>query len=758
MQQYKKNLGKVSLTSEGAWAINKSFEILSIVYDENTKQGFISRKDVPIGVDINNREYWMPLNVSGYADNNIIILSEKTSDTNIKSYTLEEAINSIASVGRKPGVILGFYNENSDRLDIGGRWEVWQFNSTTISEWEDISHWQNIYYNYNKFVGWYKSENSLKKYNPFPEIGCYAFVGTELNEATVYRCDKKYVWEDTTQHAWDYIKVIINGTVTVGENGNWFNNGVDTKIPASVKGENGKTPIFRNNNNIIEFSYDNKSWKPISDEIAAWFRWESKGGQQAFSIGKIQITRNGVTWTDLSGEFVNNLRISRYIGADESLPTSGIVEGTIYAKGPTYADEDTSHSNPIYRLWVYAWKGNTLAWQDNGEFQSIVAGVVQETGNSETEVMSQKAVTDELSELGSYVSNPEYARAYTDAEGRFLWGIKHDGSIEFAKGVPTPIKAYIDSLDRNNDEEVERINQLVIGLLADVKVLTDTYHYISNPEWACAIVDSEERILMGIKADGSYYIPNREMYHVESNPEYAKAVVDSEGRVLFGIKVDGSCYIPKGISEEAKKGLLELTTRISWFETDENPEWLQVTTDSEGRVLEGFKNDGKKYYPKQEMLEKYNDPEGRTEMTLDADGKILSYRDSDGTKHEAKMSINDSLSLGIGAMSDLQKALRESGFNVDNPIDWSNEKTISLPIPRYCAKVNIISETGLATTKTQDKKCVLQYWDKSGNYFLKYIILNAQGSSSMNYKEKNQSIDVFNDKACEESCDIVFGN
>ena len=31
MQQYRKNLGKVSLTAEGAWSKDKDYEILSIV-------------------------------------------------------------------------------------------------------------------------------------------------------------------------------------------------------------------------------------------------------------------------------------------------------------------------------------------------------------------------------------------------------------------------------------------------------------------------------------------------------------------------------------------------------------------------------------------------------------------------------------------------------------------------------------------------------------------------------------------------------
>lgn len=398
MQRYKKNLGKVSLTAEGIWNIKNEYDILSIVYEEFTKQAFVSKKNVPNGIDIHNGEFWMPLNVSGYADNNFIILSEKTDDNNIKSYTLEEAICSISEVGRRPGAIIAFYNENSDRLDIGGRWEIWQFNSINTLDWENISTWQNIYYNYNKFVGWYKSENDLKQYNPFPEIGCYAFVGNELNEANIYICSNKYVWDITLEHPRDYIKIIVDGNVSVGENGNWINNGKDTGIPASIKGENAKTPIFRNNNNIIEITYDNVNWSPISSEIAAWFRWQNIGGQTN-SLGKIQISRDNVVWTDLSGEFINNLRINKYIGVNDQLPIEDILEGSIYAKGPYYEEKDTTKENPIYRLWVYAWKDNNLVWIDNGNFQSINAGIVQELGNNENVVMSQKAVTREFDKL-----------------------------------------------------------------------------------------------------------------------------------------------------------------------------------------------------------------------------------------------------------------------------------------------------------------------------------------------------------------------
>lgn len=258
MEQYRKNLGKVSLTAEGAWNSSKRYEILSIVYDEHTQHGFISKKEVPSGVDLYNAEYWMPLNVSGFADNNMIILSKKTSDASIQSYTLEEAVNSVSSVGRRPGAILGFYNLNNDRLDIGGRWELWQYNGVDVANWENLSSWQNIYYNFNRFVGWYRSEEILKANVPYPELGCYAYVGNKLERATIYRCDIKYNWINTNQPVWDYIQVVVSGNVKVGPNGNWFNNGEDTGIPAV--GPAGKTPQFRMSNTHIEISFDGVAW------------------------------------------------------------------------------------------------------------------------------------------------------------------------------------------------------------------------------------------------------------------------------------------------------------------------------------------------------------------------------------------------------------------------------------------------------------------------------------------------------------------
>lgn len=197
---------------------------------------------------------------------------------------------------------------------------------------------------------------------------------------------------------WRVVSNNLVGDVSVSADGYWVINGEKTE--ARAQGEQGVTPLLRvGANNKLQVSYNaGKTWKDISDYIVPRFKWNQGVGTTA---GTIQISMDlGKTWTNLSNEITNNLRISRYIGINESLPTSGIAEGTIYMKGPYYKESDTSNTNPIYRMWVYAWKGDTLAWQDNGEFTSISAGIVQEAGNSETIVMSQKAVTEKFTKLG----------------------------------------------------------------------------------------------------------------------------------------------------------------------------------------------------------------------------------------------------------------------------------------------------------------------------------------------------------------------
>lgn len=234
MKQFSKDLGNVSLAPKGKWSREQEYERLALVYNACNNLSYVAKINVPSGVDIENREYWQPMNATGYADNNFINLTIENENGTITAYeSIEEAIATIVPINRRAGATLSFYNLNSDRLDRQAEFELWQFNSTDLANWENKDYWNNIYYNWNVFAGWYISGDALKNHVETPNVGQYAYVGSNLNDALLYQCRTNGTWTNTGIKVRNYISVVVSGNITIGENGNWFSDGEDTGIPAT---------------------------------------------------------------------------------------------------------------------------------------------------------------------------------------------------------------------------------------------------------------------------------------------------------------------------------------------------------------------------------------------------------------------------------------------------------------------------------------------------------------------------------------------
>lgn len=234
MKQFSKDLGNVSLAPKGKWSREQEYERLALVYNACDNLSYVAKINVPSGVDIENREYWQPMNATGYADNNFINLTTENENGTITAYeSLEEAVATILPINRRAGATLSFYNLNSDRLDRQAEFELWQFNSTDLANWENRDYWNNIYYNWNVFAGWYIGADALKNHVKLPNVGQYAYVGSNLNDAVLYQCRTNGTWTNTGTKVRNYISVVVSGNVTIGDNGNWFNDGKDTGIPAT---------------------------------------------------------------------------------------------------------------------------------------------------------------------------------------------------------------------------------------------------------------------------------------------------------------------------------------------------------------------------------------------------------------------------------------------------------------------------------------------------------------------------------------------
>ena len=130
--------------------------------------------------------------------------------------------------------------------------------------------------------------------------------------------------------------------------------------------------------------------------------------------------------------------------------------------------------------------GNTSAWTFVAKIGAVPAD--SELNSSSTNPVQNKVVTEKLTELsGEYQELAEYIKVYTDGNGRFLWGIKTDGSIEFEKGVPKPIRSYINSIAGSIDDKIEAINEFLENL--------DFFKKEENPEYTQVILDADDRVV-----------------------------------------------------------------------------------------------------------------------------------------------------------------------------------------------------------------------------------------------------------------------
>lgn len=339
-----------------------------------------------------------------------------------------------------------------------------------------------------------------------------------------------------------------------------------------------------------------------------------------------------------------------------------------------------------------------------------------------------------------YIQNEEFIFAKVDAEDKLLFGIQWDGTPVFGKtsAVEDRLQSQVNLLadkittilgDDDTTSAIDTLKELkdffanidnthtLTSILAnlnsvstklgeDIKNLQDTkvdkeegksliddevkecFRIIENEEFIKAIVDSDDKVLFGFyRATGKPYYPLNEMYHVIQNEEYFAAWLDANNKILFGIKTDGSTYIAKSEYINAVKEIQAKIESLSeTFSHQDNPEFMAVTTDSKGKVLEATQSDGKKYFPKQALLDKYDDVEGRTEMTLDTEDRVLAYRDKEGIKHEEKLALHevydkDNNKINLATKEDVENVTVDpSDINIADLEGVSNHNTPNLLI------------------------------------------------------------------------------
>lgn len=109
----------------------------------------------------------------------------------------------------------------------------------------------------------------------------------------------------------------------------------------------------------------------------------------------------------------------------------------------------------------------------------------------------------QFSGLPLKLNSPEWKYVYTDFENRVLFGKRQDNSWMFGD---TTDDLLDEVLDQYAEDDTLFSNIYRLSVVLSLARLSGTLSEIQNPEWKWVVLDSEDKVLMGIKTDYTWYL------------------------------------------------------------------------------------------------------------------------------------------------------------------------------------------------------------------------------------------------------------
>ncbi len=293
-------------------------------------------------------------------------------------------------------------------------------------------------------------------------------------------------------------------------------------------------------------------------------------------------------------------------GAIEELNTKNNAQDTEIAKKANSADINSKMNEESTRV--------------DAEIAKKVdkTSIVQEFGDSEDKVVSQFALPFRE------IESPEFIHCIVDSDNHLLFGIQLDGSIEWGKGIPTPIKdkfqEIINQFQKDKTDLSETINTLN-GILDKTTIKDDEgavvetpFSYIQSEEFIFAKVDADNKLLFGIQWDGTPVfgktsaVEDRLQAQVNLLAERITVILgdDDTTDAIDTLKELKDFFANIDNTQTLTSILANLNTTIDKiaikdeageiqdtpFRIIENKEFFAVWIDEENHVLMGIKRDG----------------------------------------------------------------------------------------------------------------------------------------------------------------------
>ena len=246
------------------------------------------------------------------------------------------------------------------------------------------------------------------------------------------------------------------------------------------------------------------------------------------------------------------------------------------------------------------------------------------------------------------------------------------------------------------------------------------------------------------------------------NPEFVYVKTDIEGKILWAIKTDGSIYYGAGVPQQVTNYIEEKIADLSLDKyedivaflnsLEEGDKTLQTLLNEKVDKEEGKSLIDEDVAASQSVIE---DPEGRHEVTLDSNDKIISYRKEDGTKVENVGIETNNLTLTEEGMTNFKQALKDAGFNPYS-IDITQEENLYVNRPKY-AQIYLYGDLPTDTSDTRTPTNMLfLFCSNEKEVFKANATLSIQGHGSANFAKHGYTLNLLNDKS--KKLSVKFGD
>lgn len=374
-----------------------------------------------------------------------------------------------------------------------------------------------------------------------------------------------------------------------------------------------------------------------------------------------------------------------------------------------------------------------------------------------TQSKQQTAIAAEAVEVFSKVygsfDSDDWLYVISDAKGMLLWGIRRDGSVFQAKGIPEEVREWLEGLHTLEDYDsanylyviADSAGNIVWGIRKDGSVYEPkgvpdevakaimamnkrldglvTYKVIDSDDYAYAIADQKDNVMFAIDHKGRAVVnalTGVVMVEKFVSRDYLFAVTDSAGNLLYGVRRDGTFCVSKfELPADIRQQIADVAGAQGYLSEEEDNEFLYKIQDKDGHIVFGVFISGRIYAPK-------------------------------GIPQEVQKALEE-INEELGRHNDEIEYVKTHGK------DWSGETKLHLPRPLVPARVEITGT--MPTSKYVAVPGTLKYSDYLGNSFEKPILWNNQGNISSGFDKKNFSIDLLNTAGDEDNTfELQFGD